>query len=49
MSGFKNIDDANNEEYCVVVLERVDEVLETMQIEGEPLIDDENPAYQDIC
>ena len=41
-SGFKNyIDDANNEEYCVVMLENVDEVLETMKIEEEPPIDDE--------
>ena len=41
--------DANNEECYVVMLEDVDEVLETMGIEEEPPIDDENPAYQDIC
>ncbi len=34
-------DDTNNEEYCVVMLEDVDEVLETMQIEEESPIDDE--------
>ena len=41
MSGLLNIDDANNEEYYVVMLEEVDEVLETMRIEEEPPIDDE--------
>ena len=41
MSGFFNIDDANNEEYCVVMLDDVDEVLETMWIGEEPPIDDE--------
>ena len=41
MSGFLDIDDANSEEYCVVMLEDVDEVLETMRIEEEPPIDDE--------
>ena len=41
MSGFKNIDDANNKEQCVVMLEDVDEVLETMQITEEPPINDE--------
>ena len=41
MSSFKNIDDAHNEECCVVMLEDVDEVLEMMQIEEEPPIDDE--------
>ena len=41
MSGFLNIGDANNEEYCDVKLEDVDEVLETMQIEEESPIDDE--------
>ena len=30
MSGFLNIDDANNKKYCVVMLEDIDEVLETM-------------------
>ena len=30
MSGFLNIDDANINEYCVVVLENIDGVLETM-------------------
>ena len=40
MSGFLNIDDANINEYCVVVLENIDGVLETMRIE-EPPIDDE--------
>ena len=34
-------DDTNNEEYCVVMLEDADEVLETMRIEEEPAIDDE--------
>ena len=34
-----NIDDANNEEYYVVMLEDVGEVLETMEIEEEPPID----------
>ena len=41
MSSFKNTDDANNEEYCVLMLEDVDEVLEMMQIEEGPPIDDE--------
>ena len=41
MSSFKIINDANNEEYCVVKLEDVDEVLEMMQIEEEPPTDDE--------
>ena len=41
MSSFKNIDDANNEEFCVVTLEDIYEVLEMMQIEEEPPIDDE--------
>ena len=41
MNGFKNIDDANNEEYCVAILEDVDEVLRMMQIKEEPLINDE--------
>ena len=41
MSGFKNIDDADNEEYSVVMLEDVNEVLEMMQIEEEPPINDE--------
>ena len=40
MSGFKYIDDANNEEYCVVMLEDVDEVLEIKQTEEEPPIYD---------
>ena len=40
MSGFLNIDDAINEEYCVVMLEDVDEVMKIMRI-GEPPIDDE--------
>ena len=34
-------DDANNEEYCVVMLEDIDEVLEMMEIEEEPPMDDE--------
>ena len=34
-------DDANNEEYCVVMLEDVDEVLEPMRIKEEPPIHDE--------
>ena len=41
MNSNLNIDDANNKEYCVVVLEGVDEVLETMRIEEEKPIDDE--------
>ena len=40
MSSFLNIDDTNNKEYCVVMLEGVDEVLGTMQIEEKPPIDD---------
>ena len=40
MSGFINTDDANNEEYCDVMLEDVDEVMVTMWIEDEPPIDD---------
>ena len=40
MNGFKNINDANNVEYCVVMLEGVDKVLETMRIENQPLVDD---------
>ena len=38
MSGFFNIDDTNNEEYCVAILKDVDEGLETMRIEEEPPI-----------
>ena len=34
-------DDANNKNYCVVMLEGVDEVLETMRTEEEPPIGDE--------
>ena len=34
-------DDTNNEEYCDVMLEDVDEVMKTMRIEEEPLVDDE--------
>ena len=34
-------DDANNKKYCVVILEDINEVLETMQIEEEPPIHDE--------
>ena len=45
MSGFLNIDDANINEYCVVVLENIDGVLETMRIE-EPPIDDEIQPMQ---
>ena len=30
MSSFLNTNEANNEEYCVVILEDVDEVMETM-------------------
>ena len=41
MSRFLNIDAANNEEYCVVMLEDVDEVMKTMGIEEEPPIKDE--------
>ena len=41
LSGCWNIDDANNDEYYVVMLEDVDEVLETMWIEEKPPIDDE--------
>ena len=37
----KNINDANNEEYCDVMLEDIDEILETTRIEEEPPIDDE--------
>ena len=40
MNNFKNINDANNKECCVVMLEDIDEVLEMMQIEEEPPIDD---------
>ena len=39
-------DDTNNEENCVVVLEDVDEVMETMRIEEEPPIDDELEAIE---
>lgn len=39
LSGCWNIDDANNDEYYVVMLEDVGEVLETMQIEKEPPMD----------
>ncbi len=41
LSKWTSFDDANNEEYCVVVLEDVDELLEIMPIEEEPPIDDE--------
>ena len=41
MSGLLNIDDANREEYCALMLEDVDEVLETKRTGEEPLIDDE--------
>ena len=41
MSGFLNIDDTNYEEYCVIGLEDVDEVMKTMRMEGESPIDDE--------
>ena len=41
-------DDTNNKEYCVVVLEDVDEVLETMRIEEEPPIDDELEAIETV-
>ena len=41
MRSLLNIDDANNKEYCVVMLEDVEKVLETIQIEEEPPIDDE--------
>ena len=34
------MDDANNKEYCVVMLEDVDDILQTMRIEEEPPIDD---------
>ena len=34
-------DDANNKEYCVVMLEDIDEVLEMMRIEEEPPLHDE--------
>ena len=37
MCSFKNTDDANSEEYCAIMLEIVDEVLETMRIEEEHL------------
>jgi hypothetical protein len=40
MNGILNIDDANNKEYFVVMLEDVNEVLETMGIEEELPIDD---------
>ena len=36
-----NINDANIEEYHVVMLEDIDEVLETLRIEEPPPIDDE--------
>ena len=39
-SSFWNINDANNEEYCVVMLEDIDKVLETMRIEEESPIND---------
>ena len=41
MSSFLNIDDTNNKEYCVIMLEDVDEVLKMMRIEEKSLIDDE--------
>ena len=41
MSRFLNIDDTNNKEYYVVMLEDVDENLDTMRIEEEPPINDE--------
>ena len=41
MIDFLNINDINKEEYCVVMLEDVDEVLETMRNEEEPTIDGE--------
>ena len=40
MSSLLNIGDASNEEYCVVMLEDIDEVLEEMRIEEEPPIND---------
>jgi hypothetical protein len=36
MSSVLNINGANNEEYCIVMMEDVDEVLETMRIKEEP-------------
>ena len=41
MRVFLNMDDTNNNTYCVIMLEDVDEVLKTMQIEENSLIDDE--------
>jgi hypothetical protein len=41
ISSLLNINDAIREEYCALMLEDVDEVLETMRTEEEPLIDDE--------
>ena len=38
--------DANNEEYCVVMLEDIDEVLKMMRIEEEPSIDDETQPIE---
>ena len=40
-SKWATFDDANNEDWCVVVLEDVDGVMETMQNEEGPPIDDE--------
>ena len=41
MSVYVHINDENNEERCVVMLEDIDEVMETMRIEEEPPIDDD--------
>ena len=41
MSGLLNIDDADRKEYYFLMLEDVDEVLETKRTKEEPPIDDE--------
>ena len=49
-SGFFHTDDANNEEFCVGMLEGVDEALETMRIEEEPAgFDDEIQLVETIA
>ena len=45
---FLNVNDANIEEYRVVILEDIDEVLEMMRIEEAPPIDDEIQSIETL-
>ncbi len=48
LENFVHIDDENNEEYAIVVLENVEELLETMKIAKTTMDDDGNVNTQEL-